>query len=70
MRQRQTESDAPVVMLLTIEQAAQALGIGRTLMYELVQKNKIPSVRISRYRRVSVDALRLFIEQQTEQEAY
>jgi excisionase family DNA binding protein len=67
MRQRQAVSDAPVVLLLTIEQAAQALGIGRSLMFDLVLKGKISSVKVSRYRRVSVEALQAFIDEQTQQ---
>jgi excisionase family DNA binding protein len=68
MRQRQSATEAPIIMLLTIEQAAQALNIGRSLMYDLVLKNKIPSLKVNRYRRVSVEALRVFIEQQSGQE--
>ena len=70
MRQRQTANEAPVIMLLTVEEAAQAFSIGRSLMYELVLTNKIASVKVGRYRRVSVDALRTFIEQQTQQGVY
>ncbi|MBA3824137.1 MAG: excisionase family DNA-binding protein [Ktedonobacterales bacterium] len=70
MRQRQMAIDAPVVLLLTIEQAAQALNIGRSLMYELVLKNKIPSIKVNRYRRISIDALNAYVKQQTQQGAY
>jgi excisionase family DNA binding protein len=70
MRQRQVASDAPVVLLLTIEQAAQALSIGRSLMFALVLQNKIASVKVGRYRRVSIEALRVFVEQQSQQGVY
>jgi excisionase family DNA binding protein len=39
-------------LVLTIEQAAQRLGIGRTLMYALVSSGEIRSVTIGRLRRV------------------
>ena len=70
MRQRQILTDAPVVLLLTIEQAAQALSIGRSLMYELVLSNKVASVKVGRYRRVSVESLRIFVQQQSQQGVY
>jgi excisionase family DNA binding protein len=70
MRQRQVASDVPVVLLLTIEQAAQALSIGRSLMFALVLENKIASVKVGRYRRVPVEALRAFIQQQSQQGVY
>jgi excisionase family DNA binding protein len=48
-------------LLLTPEEAAQALGIGRTKLYELLATAKLPSVRIGASRRVSVDALTEFV---------
>ena len=48
-------------LLLTPEEAAQALGIGRTKLYELLATAKLPSVRIGGSRRVSVDALTEFV---------
>ncbi len=48
-------------LLLTPEEAARALGIGRTKLYELLTTAKLPSVRIGGSRRVSVDALTEFV---------
>ena len=44
-------------IVLTMEEAAECLGIGRTLMYALVMAGEIESVQIGRLRRVPVDAL-------------
>lgn len=47
--------DVPVVpssLLLTVEQAARRLGVGRTLMYELLRTGQVPSVRVGRLRRI------------------
>jgi excisionase family DNA binding protein len=33
---------------LTVEEAAEALGIGRTLAYEAVRRGEIPTIRIGR----------------------
>ncbi|HEX6500165.1 MAG TPA: helix-turn-helix domain-containing protein [Micromonosporaceae bacterium] len=50
-----TTEDPRVV--LTIEEAARRLGIGRTLMYSLVMSGQIRSVRIGRLRRVPAQCL-------------
>ena len=42
----------PTRLLLTVPEAAQRLGIGRTLMYELISTGQIASVRVGRLRRV------------------
>ncbi|MFY1689236.1 helix-turn-helix domain-containing protein [Plantactinospora sp. WMMB782] len=44
-------------VVLTIEEAAQRLGIGRTTMYALVMNGEIRSVTIGRLRRVPVRCL-------------
>ncbi|GAA1870939.1 hypothetical protein GCM10009836_59540 [Pseudonocardia ailaonensis] len=53
---------APVRLVLTIEEAAERLGIGRTLMYALVSAGAVESVRIGRLRRVPTDALATYVE--------
>lgn len=43
----------------SVEQAAQVLGIGRTLAYQLARQGELPGVlRLGRQLRVSVRALR------------
>lgn len=49
-------SDAQTIVL-TVEQAAERLGIGRTLMYSLVSSGEVESVTIGRLRRIPSDAL-------------
>jgi excisionase family DNA binding protein len=51
--------------LYTVEEVAQMLGLGRTKVYELIKLGEIPSVRISRARRVSGDAVTAFIARLT-----
>ncbi len=48
-------------LLLTVEEAADRLGIGRSLMYELIQDGAVESVRVGRLRRVPVEALTEFV---------
>jgi excisionase family DNA binding protein len=49
-------------VVLTVEQAADALGIGRILMYELVGTGAVESVRIGRLRRIPTEALWDYVE--------
>ena len=48
-------------LLLTVEEAADRLGIGRTLAYALVKSGEVESVQIGRLRRVPADALDAFL---------
>jgi excisionase family DNA binding protein len=50
-------------LVMTMEDAAERLCIGRTLMYSLVKAGAIESVRIGRLRRVPAEALDAFIRQ-------
>jgi excisionase family DNA binding protein len=44
-------------VLLTVEEAATAIGVSRSLMFELIAAGEIETVRIGRLRRVRPDAL-------------
>lgn len=48
-------------MVLTVEEAAERLGIGRTLMYALVKSGDVESIAIGRLRRIPLDALDDFV---------
>ncbi len=58
---RSATSSLPLV--LTVEEAAQRLGVGRTVMYALVSSGAVESVRIGRLRRVPADALVTFVDE-------
>jgi excisionase family DNA binding protein len=64
---------SPERFLLTVEEAAQRLHIGRTRMFSLVKSGEIDSIRVGRLRRINPIALeeyaqRLKIEQSRESE--
>lgn len=54
-------TDPEPTIVLTVEQAAKRLGIGRTLMYSLVSTGEVESVTIGRLRRVPADALTTYV---------
>jgi len=50
-------------LLLTATEAAEAIGVGRTRIYELLASGQIPSVKIGRSVRVPTEALRRWIKE-------
>jgi excisionase family DNA binding protein len=74
MHKRKTtnRSEAPP-LLLTIEQAAQALGVGKDLVYNFIRHEGLPAVDMSRSSsrqklRVSVSALQIWIQNRERQQ--
>jgi excisionase family DNA binding protein len=48
-------------LLVTVEQAAELLNVGRTTMYGLIANGTVPTVSIGKCRRVAVDALNAYV---------
>ena len=48
-------------LLVTPEEAARRLSVGRTTIYELMARGELQSVNIGRCRRVPVSSLSLFV---------
>lgn len=53
---------SPERVLLTVEEAAQRLHIGRTRMFSLVKSGEIESVQIGRLRRIHPDAVNAYAQ--------
>jgi excisionase family DNA binding protein len=51
----------PTLVLLTVEEAAWRLRIGRTTCFRLVLAGEIESVMVGRLRRVPVDAVPAYV---------
>lgn len=54
-------ADDTTQLLLTVEQAAERLGVGRTTMYGLLKAGAIESIPVGRLRRIPPDALEAYI---------
>jgi excisionase family DNA binding protein len=52
-------------LLLTIGEASEMLGVGRSQVYRLISDGQLTSVKIGRSRRVSVAAIRRFVDERT-----
>jgi len=57
-----SQIDLSVKLLLTIDECAAYLSLGRSQVYALVTAGKIPSVKIGRSRRVPFSGLQDFVE--------
>ena len=56
-------------LLLRPAEVAELLGVSRSRVYELIASRALPSVRVGLTRRVPVEALRRWIEQQIQEQA-
>jgi len=59
---RAIRNGSPAALLITVDEAARRLGIGRSLAYELVAAGRLRSIHIGRLRRVPADAVSSFID--------
>jgi excisionase family DNA binding protein len=55
-------------LLITLEEAARRLSVGRTTLYELAARGEIQTVTIGRCRRVPVSALHSFVDERCQAE--
>lgn len=55
-------------VLLRVEEAAAALRVGRTRIYDLIRTRKLPSVKVAGSRRIPRHALDAYVESLLEEE--
>ena len=72
MRQRTTQPVAPAQpaappQLLSIPDVARTLCIGRTKVYDLINKEGLPAVKVGKMKRVSVLDLQKWVVEHTQQ---
>jgi excisionase family DNA binding protein len=48
-------------LLLTVQEAAAALSVGRTTVYEALASGRLASVKVGRSRRIPMAALEVFV---------
>jgi excisionase family DNA binding protein len=51
----------PTLALLTVEEAARRLGIGRTLCFRLIRSGELESITLGHLRRVPADAVHEYV---------
>jgi excisionase family DNA binding protein len=54
-------------LLLTVEEAAEQLRLGRSTVFDLIRSGELRSVKIGRSRRIPLDALREFARRLSEE---
>src|SRR6266566_2871096 len=55
-------------LLLTVEEAAERIGICRSNMFKLIRRGEIQSVKVGRLRRLTPDALEDFVRRLSAEE--
>lgn len=58
---QRSDASTRTKLLLTIEEAASMLSLGRTHFYAMVMRNEIMSIKLGRTRRIPVFALQDFV---------
>jgi excisionase family DNA binding protein len=56
-----SEQQVPAKLLLDIPEVASLLGLGRTHIYGYVMRGELPSLKLGRRRKVTVEAVREFV---------
>jgi excisionase family DNA binding protein len=56
-------------LLVTCEEAGRRLHLSRTVVFELLRRNDLESIRIGRSRRIPVQALDAYVQRQREAQA-
>jgi excisionase family DNA binding protein len=69
VRQENLAIDNSARLLLTVDEVAERLGLGRTKVYELLGRGEIASVRIGTARRVPASALEAYVERLLSEQA-
>ena len=57
-------------VLLTPEEVAEALHVGRCTVYDLIRTNQLQSFKIGKLRRIPVDAVHEFIKRMAEENGH
>lgn len=52
-------------LLLRIEEVAKVLNLGRSTIYMLIRDGSLPTIKVGRATRISVQAVALWVEQQS-----
>ena len=55
-------------VLLSVDEAAVALSLGRSAVYELIMRKELASIKVGRTRRVPVVALHQYVLRRLEEE--
>jgi excisionase family DNA binding protein len=64
-----SDTELDLSLLLTVEEAAILLRLGRTQTYELIMLGKIPSIKIGRRRLVVREGLGVYVSTLLEEQA-
>jgi excisionase family DNA binding protein len=65
-----TSPAATLRLLMTVAEAANALGLCRSVIYELLLTGELASVKIGRARRIPISALEAFVERRLNESAH
>jgi excisionase family DNA binding protein len=62
MNKEATSKHDHAKLLVTVEEAAYMMSLGRTKVFEMVLRKEIPSIKVGRSRRIPVSGLIHFVQ--------
>lgn len=60
---------SPAPLLLSVEEGAAQLRIGRSRMFDLIRRGKVLSVKVGGSRRIPYDSLKAYVDQLVTEQA-
>jgi excisionase family DNA binding protein len=60
---------SPAPLLLSVEEAAAQLRIGRSRMFDLIRRGKVLSVKVGGSRRIPYDSLQAYVDELVREQA-
>ena len=58
----QTASQSPPKRLFSVDEAAEALGCGRTYIYSLLKQNKLSGIKLGKLTKITDTSIQKFID--------
>ena len=64
MHKRNTQAVMQMKVLLSLDEAADAMSVGKTMIADLVRRNELRSIKVGRTRRIPLSSIHEFVNRQ------
>ncbi|MGO8948873.1 MAG: excisionase family DNA-binding protein [Ktedonobacterales bacterium] len=64
MHKRNTQTVLQMKVLLSLDEAAAVMSVGKTMIADLVRRNELRSIKVGRTRRIPLSSIHEFVSRQ------
>jgi excisionase family DNA binding protein len=64
MHKRNSQTVQQMKVLLSLDEAAAAMSVGKTMIADLVRRNELKSIKVGRTRRIPLSSIHEFVNRQ------